>query len=247
MYWALTTASTAKPLVQVSAAFVVGLSGLEMTQSRPTAENRQARDQSSDGGILLEGDGAKLVLASDVLAEVAAWRVDLDLPDVRVAPVLVIGQDGHLDKVRAQRLLGLTAALGGLRAALAGREDGDPSARLVELLHVDLLQVMEGRAHADRDLRRRVALVQLEVGVDDNLMDAHWKGDTRAREQQQPQQQQSVGGGWASAARAANGGDEGREWAEEKMTQSQQDTKGMKGRGPRRLRFGAHSSCGTGC
>ena len=60
----------------------------------------RAPSASPQHGVLLEGDGAELLL-HHLLAEVPARRVDLDLPDVRVAPVLVVGEDGHLDEVRA--------------------------------------------------------------------------------------------------------------------------------------------------
>ena len=100
-----------------------------------------------------------------MLAHQSAWRVDLNLADVGVAPVLVVGQYGHLDKVCTKH-----AAVCRL---LARRQDGDPTARLVELLDMDLLQVVEGAARADRDLRGRVALVQLEVSIDDDLVDVH--------------------------------------------------------------------------
>ena len=100
------------------------------------------------GRVLLECDGGKLLLAH-MVAEVAPGCVDLYLADVRVAAVLVVGQDRHLDEMRAQRLL-LTGAF--TAAALARRQDRNPSTRLIELLDVDLLQVMEGAAHTDRDL-----------------------------------------------------------------------------------------------
>ena len=73
-------------------------------------------------------------------------RVDFDLSDVRIAAILMVGEDGHLYKVRAQRVD---------RAVLAlrpRRQDGDPPARLVELLDVYLLQIVERAADADRDL-----------------------------------------------------------------------------------------------
>eukprot|EP00326_Haptolina_ericina_P019414 CAMPEP_0181181820 /NCGR_PEP_ID=MMETSP1096-20121128/7544_1 /TAXON_ID=156174 ORGANISM="Chrysochromulina ericina, Strain CCMP281" /NCGR_SAMPLE_ID=MMETSP1096 /ASSEMBLY_ACC=CAM_ASM_000453 /LENGTH=172 /DNA_ID=CAMNT_0023270355 /DNA_START=396 /DNA_END=910 /DNA_ORIENTATION=+ len=54
-----------------------------------------------------------------------------------------------------------------------------PPAGFVQLLHVDLLQVVERRACSDRNLRRRVALVVFEVSVDLDLMDPHllWELD----------------------------------------------------------------------
>lgn len=116
-------------------------------------------------------------MLAHVLPEVSAWSVNLDLSDVRVAAILVVGQDGHLDKVRAQHLC--LAVLAALWRGFARRQDGHPTARLVELLDVDFLQVVERAADADRDLRWRVALIELEVRVDYNLVDAHWKKHKR--------------------------------------------------------------------
>ena len=105
-----------------------------------------------------------------MLAHLAARREDLDLADVRVAAVLVVGEDGDLDEVgRAHR----RADRVGRALGVGRRQDRHPAARLVELLHVDLLEVVEGGAGADRDLRRRVALVELEVGVDPDLVQPH--------------------------------------------------------------------------
>jgi hypothetical protein len=99
-------------------------------------------------GILLESDGTEFLLVH-VLSEVPARCVDLDLTNMRVAAVLVVGEYGHLDEVRAQ--CALFAALL-LRGAHAGWQNGHPAARLVEFLHVYLLQVMKGAANTNRYL-----------------------------------------------------------------------------------------------
>ena len=52
----------------------------------------------------------------------ARARTNLDLPNVRVAPILVIRKDGHLDEVGTQRAL-LTGLL--LGRAYGWRQDGD--------------------------------------------------------------------------------------------------------------------------
>ena len=58
---------------------------------------------SSEACVLLEGHRVELGEAH-VLAHQPAWCVDLDLADVGVAAVLVVGEDGDLDEVGAQRL-----------------------------------------------------------------------------------------------------------------------------------------------
>lgn len=57
---------------------------------------------SPNAGILLKRDGAELLLAHVLAAEMSARRVDFDLPNVSIASVLVVGEDRDLYKVRAQ-------------------------------------------------------------------------------------------------------------------------------------------------
>jgi len=123
---------------------------------------------SSQARVLLECDRGELGQAHE-LTHVPPRRVDLDLPNVRVAPVLVVGQDGHLDEVCPQRRLRARI----VRRRFARRQNGHPATWLVELFDVDLLQVVERRPSTDRYLRWRVALIEFEVRVNLDLVNAH--------------------------------------------------------------------------
>lgn len=140
--------------------------------ARVLCHQRRAASRSAPSPehcILLECDGAELLL-KHLLTQMSARRVDLDLPNVRIAPILMVREDRHLDEVCSEDLLRPTLAFGG---AHRWWQDGDPAAGLIELLDMYLLQVVECAADANRDLGRGVALVELEIGVDGDLVYAH--------------------------------------------------------------------------
>ena len=84
--------------------------------------------------------------------------MNLDLPQVGVSALLVIGHDGDLHHEGPD----------GSVVHVLERDD-HPARRFGQLEHFDLLQVVEVGSCAHADLGRRVGLVELEVGVDGHV------------------------------------------------------------------------------
>lgn len=82
-------------------------------------------------------------------------RVHLDLAEVGVPPVLVVGQHGNLHEERAH---GVARRVPGCNV--------NPTGGLVQVDGLKLLQVMKAAAHTDGDPVGRVTLVQLVISVD---------------------------------------------------------------------------------
>lgn len=102
--------------------------------------------------MLLERDGGEV----DRKVDDRDWRiddrrVDLDLSNVRVATVLVIGEDRDLNEECS------------VLSFVLLQVDDHPAGRLVQLQLLDLLQILKVVAHSNRDPVRRVRFVQFVV------------------------------------------------------------------------------------
>ena len=85
---------------------------------------------------------------------------DLHLPQVGVAALLVVLDDGHLQQEGPHQLL-----------VHVLQWDHHPAAGLLKVHNLDLLEVIEVGADPDGDPGGGVALVQLVVGVDRDGLD----------------------------------------------------------------------------
>ena len=82
---------------------------------------------------------------------------DLDLPEVSVPALLVVLDHGHLQQECPHQLL-----------IHVLQRDLHPARRLLELHHLDLLEVVEVSPDPDRDPGGGVALIKLVVRVHSN-------------------------------------------------------------------------------
>ena len=97
-------------------------------------------------------------------------RIDLNLPDVSVAPILVVGKHSNLNEMSAEH----TALRTVIRCRVTrGAQDADPSTWLGKHLGVYVSEIVERAADTNCNARRRIALVELEVSVDLDFMNAH--------------------------------------------------------------------------
>ena len=102
--------------------------------------------------MLFEGDGGEIDRkVDDRYWRIDDRRVDLDLSNVRIATVLVIGEDRDLNEKRT------------VLSFVLLQIDDHPAGRLVQLQLLDLLQILKVIADSNRDPVRCVRFVQLVV------------------------------------------------------------------------------------